>query len=162
MGRKTTIWTFQATNKQNLTRKNLDMTKKGKLFEWNWISSDCNTKLRRKDYVKARIDKTQQIRCRLWHDWEGKEIYWKLCKKFEFDHTNKCYMHNSESVQENETQKILWDFEIQMDYLISAGQPNRVIIKKKKKKKITCQIADFAVPADHRVKQKSKKKEIST
>ena len=30
MGRKTTVWTFQATNKRNFTRENLDMTKKGK------------------------------------------------------------------------------------------------------------------------------------
>ena len=30
MGRKTTAWTFQATNKRNLTRENLDMAMKGK------------------------------------------------------------------------------------------------------------------------------------
>ena len=30
MERKTTIWTLQMTNKRNLTRKNLDMTKKRK------------------------------------------------------------------------------------------------------------------------------------
>ena len=31
IGRKTTVWTFQATNKRNLRRENVDMTKKGKL-----------------------------------------------------------------------------------------------------------------------------------
>ena len=31
MGRKTTIWILQATNKRNLTREDLDMAKKGKL-----------------------------------------------------------------------------------------------------------------------------------
>ena len=30
MGRKTIVWIFQATNKQNLTREDLDMAKKGK------------------------------------------------------------------------------------------------------------------------------------
>ena len=30
MRRKTTVWIFQATKKRNLTRYNLDMTKKGK------------------------------------------------------------------------------------------------------------------------------------
>ena len=30
MGRKRTKWTFQATNKRNLTGENLDMAKKGK------------------------------------------------------------------------------------------------------------------------------------
>ena len=33
---------------------------------------------------------------------------------------NKWYMHNSESVQENEKLKLLMDFEIQTDLLISA------------------------------------------
>ena len=36
-----------------------------------------------------------------WYDWEGKGIHWELCKKFKFDHTNKWYMHNLESVLEN-------------------------------------------------------------
>ena len=36
----------------------------------------------------------------------------KLCKKFKFDHTNKWYMHNPTSVLENETNKLLWDFDI--------------------------------------------------
>ena len=44
MGRKTTIWTFQATSKQNLTRENLDIAKKGKPKERNWISSDGSLK----------------------------------------------------------------------------------------------------------------------
>ena len=49
------------------------------------------------------------------HDWVGKVINWELCKKLKFDHTNKCYMHKQETVLENETNKILRDFEIQTD-----------------------------------------------
>ena len=53
--------TFQATNKRNLTRENVeDVVKKGKLWKRNWISSDNSTKQRHKDYVRARINKTQQ------------------------------------------------------------------------------------------------------
>ena len=37
------------------------------------------------------------------HDWVGKVIHWELCKKFNFDCANKWYMHNPESVLENET-----------------------------------------------------------
>ena len=48
------------------------------------------------------------------HDGAGKMIHWELCKKFEFDHTDKWYIQNPESVIENKTHKILWDFEIQM------------------------------------------------
>ena len=44
-------------------------------------------------------------------------------------------MHNTESVLENETHKILWNFEVQMDHLILARRADLVIVKKKKKKK---------------------------
>ena len=44
-------------------------------------------------------------------------------------------MHKPESTLENETHKILWDFEIQIDYLVLARRPEIVIINKKKKKK---------------------------
>ena len=45
------------------------MAKKGKPLERNWISSYSSTKQRPKDYVKARIDKTQQnSQCRLCSD----------------------------------------------------------------------------------------------
>ena len=42
----------------------------------------------------------------------GKVIHWESCKKFKFDHTNKCYMDNPESDWENEAHKILSDFEM--------------------------------------------------
>ena len=62
-------------------------------------------------------------------------------------------MHNPASVLENATHKLLWDFNIQTDHLIPARRPDLIIINKKKKKR-TCKIVDFAVPADHRIKLK--------
>ena len=44
-------------------------------------------------------------------------------------------MHNLESILENETHKILSDFEIKTDDLILARQPDLEIFNKKKKKK---------------------------
>ena len=82
-------------------------------------------------------------------------MYWELCKKFKFDNTYKLYMHNPESVLENETHKLIWDFDIQTDHLISAWQPDLVIINKKKR---TCRTA---VLANHWVKSKVKRR-IST
>ena len=58
-------------------------------------------------------------------------------------------MHNTESVVENDTHKILWDFEIQADYLISVRLPVQVTVKKKER---ISQNVDFGVLADHRVK----------
>ena len=46
-----------------------------------------------------------------------------------------------------------------MDRLISTRRPDLIKIKKKKRrKKRTCKIVDFAVPADHRIKLKEYKK----
>ena len=64
---------------------------------------------------------------------------------------NKWYMLNPESVQENETHKLLWDFEIQMGHIISARRPDIVIIIKTKG---AWWIEDFAVSADPRIKLK--------
>ena len=64
-------------------------------------------------------------------------------------------MHNPAPVLENDTHKLLWDFDIQ-----TARRPDLIIInqKKKKKKKKICKIVNFAVPADHRIKLKECKK----
>ena len=59
-----------------------------------------------------------------------KVVHWELCKKFKFDHTKKKYMRNAESVLENEMHKLLRDFEIQMDHIISARRPELVIVNK--------------------------------
>ena len=63
-------------------------------------------------------------------------------------------MHNPAPVQEKNTHKILWDFNIQTDHLISARRPDLIIINNKKKKKRICKIVDFAVPADHKINLK--------
>ena len=69
-------------------------------------------------------------------------------------------MNNPESVQENETYKILWNFEIQTDHLIFARRPHLAIVKNKKKtkKQKNCRMANFVAPADHWVKLKKSRK----
>ena len=106
----------------------------------NHIISECS-KLARKEY-KAR------------HDWVGKVIHWEMCKKFKFGNANKWFMHNPAPVLENNTHKLLRDFDIQTDHLILTRPHNN----QQKKKKI-CKIVDFAVPADHRIKLKECEKE---
>ena len=86
----------------------------------------------------------------------GKVINWELCKKFKCHHTNIWYIHNPESVLENETHKLPWGFEIQTDHLISTRRPDLVIVNKKIR---ICLIMNFAVPADHRILKGSRKKD---
>ena len=68
------------------------------------------------NYIKSECSKFVQREYKTRHDWVGNVIHWELCKKFKFDHTNKWYMHNPESVIQNATQKILWDFEIETEH----------------------------------------------
>ena len=85
-----------------------------------------------------------------------------MCRKLRCDHTNKLYIYKPASVLENETYKLLRDFKIETDHLIS---PRRLDLrkinqkkKKKKKKKRTCRIVGFSVRADHWVKLKESEK----
>ena len=108
----------------------------------------------RTNHIKTRIDKTQQNgKCRLCgdrdetishiisecsklaqmeykvrYDWVGKMILCEMCRKFQFDHTNKWYMHNPAPVLENDSHKLLCDFNIQTDHLILARRPELIII----------------------------------
>ena len=92
-------------------------------------------------------------------------------------------MHNPVPVLENNTHKLLWDFDIHTDRRIWVRRSDLIIIKKttkkknnKKQKKQTtktknkqtnkkkqqtnrnCKIVDFAVPNDHRIKLKESEK----
>ena len=113
----------------------------------------------RTNHIKARIDKTQQnSKCRLCgdrdetinhiisecsklaqkeyktrHDWVGKGIHWEMYKKLKFDRTKKWYMLNLVVVLENDTHKLLWDFDIQTDHLISARRRGLIVINNKKR-----------------------------
>ena len=64
-------------------------------------------------------------------------------------------MHNPAFVQENDTHKLQWDFDIHTDHLIPTRRPDFIVSNKKKR---TCKIVDFAVPADHRIKLKDSEK----
>ena len=76
-----------------------------------------------------------------------------MCKNFLSDHKNKLYRHNPALVLENVTHKFLRDFDIHDGHLITAKRPDLIIINNKKKKR-TCKIVDFAVPAHCRIKLK--------
>ena len=58
-------------------------------------------------------------------------------------------MHKPAPVLKTDTHKLLWDFDLHTDHLISARRPDN-----NKQNKRTCKIVDFAVPADHRIKLK--------
>ena len=55
-----------------------------------------------------------------------------MCRKFQFDHTNKWYRHNPAPVLEYDSHKLPWDFNIQTDHLIPVRRPDLIIINKKR------------------------------
>ena len=107
------------------------------------------------NHIISECSKLAQMEYKARHDWVGKVIHWEMCRKFQFDHTNKWYMHNPAPVLENDSHKLLWDFNIQTDHLIPARRPDLLIINKEKR---ICKIVDFAVPADHRIILKESEK----
>ena len=168
-----TLLIIQASVEQKLTRKQKWQEKQ--LYEnfkrqtkeishektWIWLSG-VNLKREHEsllitaqnnaikiNYIKSRIDKTQQIsNCKLYIDrYETinqkitecrklaqkeyksirKLILWEGWKKFKFDLAAEWYMHKPKSVPENETYKILWDSEIQTDHVISARRPDKEV-----------------------------------
>ena len=116
MGRKTTLWAFKRLI--NISHdKNWTWLRKGnfKRVIESLLMAARNSAIRT-NHIKPRINKTQpNSKCRLCgnrdetinhivsecsklaqkvyntrHDWMGKVNPWEVCKKFKFDHTNKC------------------------------------------------------------------------
>ena len=65
----------------------------------------------------------------------GKVFHWELCKEMKFDHTTDWWMHKPESVQENDMHKVLWNVEIQTNYLILVRRQGLAIITPSPQKK---------------------------
>ena len=80
---------------------------------------------------KSESSKLEQKEYKIRYDWVEKVIYWELCKHFYFNYTNQWYMHKTESLLENMTYKLFWDFEIQID------RPSDSKTKKKQEREST-------------------------
>ena len=54
-----------------------------------------------------------------------------MCKKIKFDHTKKWHLHNPAPVLENDTHKLVLDFNVHTDQQIGVRRPDLIIINKK-------------------------------
>ena len=71
-------------------------------------------------------------------------------------------MHNPAPVLENDTHKLLWDFDIHTNHLILARIPDLIVINNNNNKKERIwNLIDYAVLADHRIKLKESEKKDS-
>ena len=129
---------------------------------WSWVNNNnnnnnrlCGDRDETINHIISECSKLAQKEYKARRDWVGKVIHWEMCRKFQFDHTNKWYMHNPVPVLENDSHKLLWYFNIQTDHLIPARRPDLIIINKRRR---ICKIVDFAVPVDHRINLKVSEK----
>ena len=88
------------------------------------------------------------------HDRSGRRSNWEICGSNGI-HVNPWYEHQPETVIENESCKILWDFTAQTDHFITSLRAGKIFIHKEHNK---CQIIDFPIPYDTRVDDKEVKK----
>ena len=70
----------------------------------------------------------------------------EMCRKFQFDHTIKWCIHNPAPVIENDSHKLLWDFNIKTDHLIPSRRPDLIIINKKRENLQNCWLTCLGRP----------------
>ena len=133
-------WTWLRKGNFNRDTESLLMAAQNSTIRTSHIKKriDSSNKIANVDYAVTETkpsitcSKLEQKEYKATQDWVGKVIHWEMCKKFIFDHANKRYMHNPAPVLENDIYKLLWDFDIYTDHLISAGRPDLILINKKK------------------------------
>ena len=89
------------------------------------------------------------------HNRIASQIYWTLCGKDLLDRSEQWWQHKVETVLENETSKILWDFNIYTDWAIHHRRPDIVLIDKEDNR---VKIIDIAVPWDANIESKYREK----
>ena len=67
------------------------------------------------------------------HDNVARIVHWEICKKYDLPRAEQWYNHKPEGVTENESIKVLWDFNINTDYEIEHRRPDVVVVLKPEK-----------------------------
>ena len=87
------------------------MREKGKSVQH--LVSGCE-KLAQKEYKRR-------------HDNVAKKVHWDLCKKNGLEHTEKSYEHVPKGAVENEEVKVLWDINVQCDYVVEGRRLDKIL-----------------------------------
>lgn len=115
----------------------------------------CGDKEETVDHLVSSCGKIAQTEYKGRHDRVAASLHWSLCKHFGFAHAEKWYEHRAEKVIENEKCKLLWDFDVKTDKVISARRPDLLIVHKEKRE---ATIIDVAIPGDSRIASKEAEK----
>ena len=82
-------------------------------------------------------------------------LHWLLCRKYSLECCSRWWCHVPSQVVENEQVKILWDFNIYCDRIISARRPDLTIVEKHAG---LVRLVDVSIPADKRILDKEQEK----
>ena len=115
----------------------------------------CGEKGETVSHIICECSKLAQKEYKRRHDNVARIVHWEICKKYDLPRAEQWYNHKPEGVTENESIKVLWDFNINTDYEIEHRRPDIVVVLKPEKE---CLIIDIAVPGDTRIKQKEQEK----
>ena len=108
------------------------------------------------NHIVSECSKLAQTEYKRRHNWVGRRIHWEICRANGIHVKSNWYEHQPEVVIENDSCKILWDFTLQTDHIITGyKRPDMIFINKKHHE---CQIIDFAIPYNTRVDDKEVEK----
>lgn len=86
------------------------------------------------------------------HDNVCKYIHMLLMKEYGIsDRLTPWYQHQPKAVEETETVKILWNFQVQTDHRLHHNKPDIIVVNKLSNE---ANIIDVAIPSDYRIAQK--------
>ena len=113
----------------------------------------CGEKGETVNHIICECSKLAQKEYKRHHDNVARIVHWEICNKYDQPKAEQWYNHKPEGVTENESIKVLWDFNINTDNEIEHRRPDIVVELKSEKE---CLI--IAVPGDTRIKQKEQEK----
>ena len=106
-------------------------------------------------HILSECSKLAQNEFKKRHDKVATILHWALCKQHQLEHSENWYDHRAPSVHENDQVKILWDYTIQTDQVVTTRRPDIVSVDKNLDH---TWVIDIAVPGDGRVEEKEKEK----
>ena len=115
----------------------------------------CKEKDETVSHIISECSKLAQTDYKQRHDRVATAVHWSLCRKYGIKVTSEWYKHTAEKVMESEQAKLLWDYNIMTDKVITARRPDIVVVRKADNH---CQLIDIAVPGDTRVEDKENEK----
>ena len=115
----------------------------------------CHTASENIDHLLSSCSPLAATMYKRQHDSVARIVHWALSKRFKVDVCCNYWNHKPQSVSENSRVKLLWDFNIYTDHVLSARRPDIVMIDKNNN---TVTIIDISVPADSNVSSKESEK----